>query len=75
MKTFKEWWSQDQCNEGAVSDGTIELRVLLARLEEKSAKQAPYFDDRLLTQIGNIKKLLDEVPDGGIIHTTQGRDQ
>jgi len=35
-----------------------ELRVLLAQLEEKSAEQAPYFDDRLLTQIGNVKKLL-----------------
>tara|TARA_R110000765_G_scaffold292699_1_gene388255 strand:+ start:661 stop:798 length:138 start_codon:yes stop_codon:yes gene_type:complete len=35
-----------------------ELRVLLAQLEEKSAEQAPYFNDRLLTQIGNVKKLL-----------------
>lgn len=37
-----------------------ELRIILAQLEEKSAKQAPYFDDRLLAQIGNVKKLLEE---------------
>ena len=36
-----------------------ELQELLAQLEAKSEKQAPYFDGRLLCQIENIKTELE----------------
>ncbi len=38
----------------------IELRQLLAKLEAHSAKQAPVFNDRTLTKIERIKKLLEQ---------------
>ena len=38
-----------------------EMQELLAKLEAKSEKQAPYFDDRLLRQIENIKEELERL--------------
>ena len=38
-----------------------EMQELLAKLEAKSEKQAPYFDDRLLCQIENIKEGLERL--------------
>ena len=35
-----------------------ELETLLAQLEAKSEKQAPYFDDRTLQQIEHVKAVL-----------------
>ena len=38
-----------------------ELKELLAALEAKAQTQAPYFDDRLLSKIEQVKALLVEV--------------
>ena len=37
---------------------TEELKQLLNALQTKSNEQAPYFDDRILQQIENVKNIL-----------------